>query len=58
MSRNPLGREQEAYVCSEITAQVLRDIFGLKINEDLDSISPSDLAQILVDNKLVDKFWI
>lgn len=57
VKNNPFGKNQEAYVCSEIVTQVLRDVFSMKIDADLDSVSPSDVAQILVDNNLVDKFW-
>lgn len=49
-ARNPFGNGSGNYVCSELVAQILKEIVGLEIEKDLDLIDPKEVFELLQKN--------
>lgn len=48
--KNPFPSGRSAYICSELVAAILEEI-GFKIEEDLDSIDPKDVYELMERNE-------
>ena len=51
-ARNPFPNGSGNYVCSELVAQILKEIVGLEINKDLDLIDPKEVYELLKANQI------
>lgn len=50
--KNPFSNGNSNYVCSELVAQILKEIIGLEIQDDLDTITPKEVFELLQKNHL------
>lgn len=48
---NPFRDNRATYVCSELAAEVLEEITGINIGEDLDTIGPKELDEIIMNRE-------
>jgi hypothetical protein len=53
--RNPFRDGAATYVCSELIGSTVEDILGISIKEDLDSLGPKELEEILASSNKGEK---
>lgn len=51
-ARNPFPNGSGNYVCSELVAQILKEIIGLQVEQDLDLIDPKEVFELLQKNEI------
>lgn len=51
-AKNPFPNGNSNYVCSELVAQILKEIIGLEVQEDLDLIDPKEVFELLQKNHI------
>lgn len=51
-AKNPFPNGSGNYVCSELVAQILKEIIGLKVDIDLDLIDPKEVFELLQQNEI------
>lgn len=51
-AKNPFPNGSGNYICSELVAQILKEIIGLKIEKDLDLIDPKEVYELLKAHKM------
>lgn len=50
--KNPFPNGRSNYVCSELVAQILKEIMGLDVEYDLDLITPKEIFEFLQKNNI------
>jgi len=50
--KNPFPNGNGNYICSELVAQILKEIMDLKVDQDLDLITPKEVYELLKTNKI------
>ncbi len=53
-ARNPFPNGSGNYVCSELVAQILKEIIGLEVATDLDLIDPKEVFELLQKNHITE----
>ncbi len=53
-ARNPFPNGSGNYVCSELVAQILKEIIGLQVEQDLDLIDPKEVFELLQKNHITE----
>lgn len=53
-AKNPFPNGSGNYVCSELVAQILKEIVGLEVSEDLDLIDPKEVFELLQKNQITE----
>lgn len=51
-TKNPFPNGSGNYVCSELVAQILKEIIGLEVPKDLDLIDPKEVFELLQKNHI------
>lgn len=51
-AKNPFPNGNSNYVCSELVAQILKEIIGLEVEQDLDLIDPKEVFELLQKNHI------
>lgn len=51
-AKNPFSNGNSNYVCSELVAQILKEIIGLDVQDDLDVITPKEVFELLQKNEI------
>lgn len=51
-AKNPFPNGSGNYVCSELVAQILKEIIGLEVPKDLDLIDPKEVFELLQKNHI------
>ena len=51
-TKNPFPNGSGNYVCSELVAQILKEIIGLQVEQDLDLIDPKEVFELLQKNEI------
>lgn len=47
--KNPWGDGRATYICSELVAEIFKDVLQLDFTQDLDSVGPKELEQFLIN---------
>lgn len=53
-AKNPFRNGNSNYVCSELVAQILKEIIGLDVQYDLDLITPKEVYELLKVNHILE----
>lgn len=52
--KNPFANGSSNYVCSELVAEILKEIICLDVEDDLDTISPKEVFELLKKNNIAE----
>ena len=52
--KSPFANGSSNYVCSELVAQILKEIIGLEVTTDLDLIDPKEVFELLQQNHILE----